>query len=68
MIQAEELVLEVRLGQGSAGGGDPLAAYREWAEPIVDGLVREASGLAIEIADGRVDFTREASESSLNTT
>jgi len=58
-IQVEEPALEIRLGQGQDGAADPLTAYREWAGPVVDGLVREAAGLEIDISDGRVHVSRE---------
>jgi hypothetical protein len=58
-IRVEEPALEIRLSRSHDGAGDPFAAYREWAGPVVDGLVREAAGLAVEVSDGRVDVSRE---------
>jgi hypothetical protein len=58
-IQVEQPVLEVRLGSGGGGAGDPFAAYRESLGPIVDGLARAAPGMSIKVVDGRLDLLRD---------
>ena len=36
------------------GGGDPFAAYRAALGPVVDALVRDASGMSLGVTDGNV--------------
>ena len=58
-IRVKEPVLEVRLGPGGGGAGEPLAAYREALGRVVETLAREAPGLSVQILDGRLDVRRD---------
>jgi hypothetical protein len=57
-VRVEHPVLEVRLGPGGGGAGEPVAAYRAAAGPVVDALIRKAPGLSARIVDGTLDVVR----------
>jgi hypothetical protein len=54
-IRIESPAFEVRIEPGGGGAGDPFILYRESVGPIVDSLARDARGMTIEIAEGRLD-------------
>ena len=55
-VDVAQPVLEVRIQPGGGGGGDPFAAYRAAAGPVVDALVREAEGMSLGITGGKLDL------------
>ena len=55
-IRVEEPVFEVTIVPGA--GGDPFESYRAVVGPVVDGLVKQVPGLALEVTGGRVDVVR----------
>jgi hypothetical protein len=67
-IRVEQPAFEVRIEPG-AGAGDPFTVYRESVGPVIAALARDARGMTLEIADGRLEFVyagqRRASLSAL---
>lgn len=53
-IRVERPSLEVRIEPGEAG--DPFAAYRAALGPVVEMLAREARGMTLTIAGGKLDI------------
>ena len=58
-IRVKEPVLEVRLGLGGGGTGEPFAAHRDALGRVVETLAREAPGMSVQILDGRLDVLRD---------
>lgn len=54
-IRVKRPAFEVRIEPGGAGARDPFTAYREAVGPLVDTLTRDAQGMSLEIAGGRLD-------------
>ena len=55
-IRLAQPALAVRIDPTGGSAGDPMAAYRAAMGPVVDGLVREAQGMSLEIVGGRLDI------------
>ena len=54
-VNLAQPTLEVTIQPGGgSGGGDPFAAYRAALGPVVDALVRDASGMSLGVTDGNV--------------
>ena len=54
-VNLAQPTLEVTIQPGGgSGGGDPFAAYRAALGPVVDALVRDASGMSLGVTDGKV--------------
>ena len=54
-VNLAQPTLEVTIQPGGgSGGGDPFAAYRAALGPVVDALVRDASGMSLSVIDGKV--------------
>ena len=58
-IRVKEPVLEVPLGLGGGGTGEPFTAYRDALGRVVETLAREAPGMSVQILDGRLDLVRD---------
>jgi len=53
-VHVGQPVLELTIQPGG-GGADPLDAYRTALGPVVDALLRQARGMSLGIADGKLD-------------
>ena len=54
LVRIDQPEFTVRLSPGNAP--DPYTAYRAALGPIVDGLAREASGMVLEVAGGKLNI------------
>jgi len=53
-VRVEQAEVTVRFS--ASGSSDPYQAYREALAPTVDGLVREAQGMSLEVAGGKLSL------------
>ena len=59
-IRIDEPVLVVSIAAG--GSDDPFQAYRAALGPVVEALTRDARGVTLSVANGRVDVVRDGAK------